>query len=59
MHWWVLIVLGLLALLALAGRIYRQVDRMRSAQLRVEGLAYLLAQLEAMHPSTFGRGAAV
>lgn len=46
--------LGLLALLALAGRIYRQVDRMRSAQLRVEGLAYLLAQLEAMHPSTFG-----
>ncbi|MFF9105669.1 hypothetical protein ACF1AU_34525 [Streptomyces rubrogriseus] len=34
-HWWVLVVLGLLGLLALAGCAYRQVDQMRSAQLTV------------------------
>ncbi|MFJ9105616.1 restriction endonuclease [Streptomyces sp. NPDC102405] len=52
-HWWVLVLLGLLALLALAGWIYRQVDQMRSAQLRVEGLTYSLGQLDAMHHSAF------
>ncbi|MEV8297464.1 restriction endonuclease [Streptomyces rochei] len=52
-HWWVLVVLGLLALLALAGWAYRQVDQMRSAQLRVGGLAYSLGQLDAMHHSAF------
>ncbi|AEY94386.1 putative transmembrane restriction endonuclease (plasmid) [Streptomyces hygroscopicus subsp. jinggangensis 5008] len=52
-HWWVLVVLGLLALLAGAGWIYRQVDQMRSAQLRVEGLTYSLGQLDAMHHSAF------
>lgn len=45
-HWWVMVVLGLLALLALAGWIYRQVDQMRSAQLRGEGLTYSLGQRE-------------
>ncbi|MDQ1064625.1 sensor histidine kinase regulating citrate/malate metabolism [Streptomyces canus] len=52
-HWWVLVVLGLLALLVLAGWIYRQVDQMRTTQLRVEGLTYSLGQLDAMHHSTF------
>ncbi|WP_329167530.1 restriction endonuclease (plasmid) [Streptomyces sp. NBC_01717] len=52
-HWWVLVVLGLLALLVLAGWLYRQVDQMRSAQLRVEGLTYSLGQLDAMHHSAF------
>jgi restriction system protein len=52
-HWWVLVVLGLLALLALAGWIYRQVDQMRSAQLRVGGLTYSLGQLDAMYHSAF------
>jgi hypothetical protein len=52
-HWWVLVVLGLLALLTLAGWLYRQVDQMRSAQLRVEGLTYSLGQLDAMHHSAF------
>jgi restriction system protein len=52
-HWWVLVVLGLLALLAGAGLIYRKVDQMRSAQLRVEGLTYSLGQLDAMHHSAF------
>ncbi|MFD7059005.1 restriction endonuclease [Streptomyces sp. NPDC059906] len=52
-HWWVLVVLGLMALLALAGWAYRQVDQMRSAQLRVGGLTYSLGQLDAMHHSAF------
>ncbi|MEU2159090.1 restriction endonuclease [Streptomyces sp. NPDC019396] len=52
-HWWVLVMLSLLALLAVAGWIYQQVDRMRSAQLRVEGLTYSLGQLDAMHHSAF------
>ncbi|WP_199811669.1 restriction endonuclease [Streptomyces sp. NRRL S-340] len=52
-HWWVLVVLGLLALLAGAGRIYRQGDQMRSAQLGVEGLNYSPGQLDAMHHSAF------
>ncbi|MET7745965.1 restriction endonuclease [Streptomyces sp. NPDC005385] len=52
-HWWVLVVLGLLAVLALAAWIYRQIDRMRSARLRVQGLTYSLGQIDAMHHSTF------
>ncbi|MFD4716169.1 restriction endonuclease [Streptomyces sp. NPDC058430] len=52
-QWWVLVVLGFLALLLLAGWIYRQVDQMRSARLRVEGLTYSLGQLDAMHHSAF------
>ncbi|MFF1399352.1 restriction endonuclease [Streptomyces sp. NPDC058287] len=52
-HWWILLVLGLLTLLLLAGWIYRQVDQMRSPQLRVEGLTYSLGQLDAMHHSAF------
>lgn len=52
-HWWVLVVLGLLALGVLVGWVYRQVGRMRSAQLRVEGLTYSLSQLDAMHHSAF------
>ncbi|MGW4551819.1 restriction endonuclease [Streptomyces violaceorubidus] len=52
-HWWVLVVLGLLALFALAGWAYRQADQMRSAQLRVRGLTYSLGQLDAMHHSAF------
>ncbi|MER5973493.1 restriction endonuclease [Streptomyces sp. NPDC002055] len=52
-HWWILLVLGLLALFVFVGWVYRQVDRMRSAQIRVEGLTYSLGQLDAMHHSTF------
>ncbi|MFD4633936.1 restriction endonuclease [Streptomyces sp. NPDC058284] len=52
-HWWVLVVLGFLALLVLAAWIYRQVDQVRSARLRVEGLTYSLAQLDAMHHTAF------
>lgn len=52
-HSWVLVVLGLVALLVLAGWIYRQVDQVRSEQLRVEGLTYSLGQLDAMHHSAF------
>ncbi|MEU1502587.1 restriction endonuclease [Streptomyces sp. NPDC005732] len=52
-NWWVLVVLGLLAMLALTAWIYRQIDRMRSARLRVQGLTYSLDQIDAMHHSAF------
>ncbi|MFF1717365.1 restriction endonuclease, partial [Streptomyces sp. NPDC058268] len=52
-NWWVLVVLALLALLVLAAWVYRQVDQMRSAQVRVEGLMYSLGQLDAMHHGAF------
>ncbi|MEZ3181258.1 restriction endonuclease [Streptomyces pimonensis] len=52
-HWWVLIVLGLSASVALAGWTHRRVGRMRSARLRVEALTYSLGQLDAMHHSAF------
>ncbi|MFE5029510.1 restriction endonuclease [Streptomyces sp. NPDC056656] len=52
-HWWVLLVLGFLSLLALAGWIYKGVEQMRSARLRVEGLTYSLGQLDGMHHSAF------
>lgn len=52
-HWWILVVLGLLALCVLAAWICQQVDRMRWARLRVEGLTYSLGQLDAMHHSAF------
>ncbi|MFD0032899.1 hypothetical protein ACWGDS_37835 [Streptomyces sp. NPDC055059] len=32
-HWWILVVLGFLVLLLLAGWMYRQVDQMCSARL--------------------------
>ncbi|MFJ8804321.1 restriction endonuclease [Streptomyces sp. NPDC102487] len=52
-HWWVLVVIGLLVVLALAAWIYRRIDRMRSARLRVQGLTYSLGQIDAMHHSAF------
>ncbi|MGW0909458.1 restriction endonuclease [Streptomyces sp. NPDC002853] len=52
-NWWMLVVLALVALLALAGWLYRHFERIRSAQLRVEGLTYSLGQLDAMHHSAF------
>ncbi|MCN9242312.1 restriction endonuclease [Streptomyces sp. RY43-2] len=52
-HWWVLLVLGLLALLVLAAWIHQKVDRIRSARLRVDGLTYSLGELDAMHHSAF------
>ncbi|MFD5724344.1 restriction endonuclease [Streptomyces sp. NPDC127036] len=52
-HWWVLVVLGLLAVHALAVWIYWQIDRMQSARLRVQGLTYSLGQIDAMHHSAF------
>ncbi|MFD3518476.1 restriction endonuclease [Streptomyces sp. NPDC058657] len=52
-NWWILIVLGVLALLVLAGFVHRQVGRMRAAQLRGEGLTYSLGQIDAMHHNAF------
>ncbi|MFJ8028816.1 restriction endonuclease [Streptomyces sp. NPDC096311] len=52
-HWWTLVVLGLLAALARAAWIYRQIDRIRSARLRVQGLTYSLDQIDAMHHGAF------
>ncbi|KUF14691.1 restriction endonuclease [Streptomyces silvensis] len=52
-HWWVLVVLGLVAAATLATWCYRRIDQIRSAQLRVEGLSYSLSQIDAMHHSAF------
>ncbi|MFH8492395.1 restriction endonuclease [Streptomyces longisporoflavus] len=52
-NWWVLVALALVALLALAGWVYRRIDQMRSAQLRVQGLTYSLSQLDGMHHTAF------
>ncbi|WP_133243249.1 hypothetical protein [Streptomyces scopuliridis] len=41
-----------MALLVVAGWIYPGMDRMRSAQLRTQGLSYLLGRLDAMHLTT-------
>lgn len=45
--------IGVLALLALAGWFYQRADRQRAAQVRTQGLAYSLGQLDAMHHTVF------
>jgi len=52
-HWWVLLLLGLLALLALGGLLQQKRQRARWAAVRTRALRYGLAQLDALHHSRF------
>ncbi len=52
-HWWVLVVLGTLALLAGGGWLYQKQHRARWERVRAQGLRYGLDQLDALHHSRF------
>ena len=52
-HWWVLLLLGLLALLALGGLLQQKRQRARWEAVRTRALRYGLAQLDALHYSRF------
>ncbi|WP_406516193.1 restriction endonuclease [Streptomyces sp. NBC_00873] len=52
-HWWVLIVLGAIAVLAGGGWLYQKQQNARWEAVRAQGLRYGLAQLDALHHSRF------
>ncbi|MEU9095241.1 restriction endonuclease [Streptomyces sp. NPDC087901] len=52
-HWWVLIVLGMLAVLAGGGWLYQKQQQARWEAVRAQGLRYELPQLDALHHSQF------
>lgn len=52
-HWWVLIVIGTLAVLAGAGWLYQQQQSRRWEAVRAQGLRYGLSQLDGLHHSRF------
>ncbi|MGW1105882.1 restriction endonuclease [Streptomyces sp. NPDC002540] len=52
-HWWVLVVLGTLVVLAGGSRLYRQQQKARWEAVRAKRLRYALPQLDALHHSRF------
>lgn len=52
-HWWVLIVLGALGVLAGGGWLYQKQQQARWEAVRAQGLRYELPQLDALHHSQF------
>lgn len=52
-HWWVLIGLGVLAVLAAGGRLRRKQQQARWETVHAQGLRYELHQLDALHHSQF------
>ncbi|MEV7863218.1 restriction endonuclease [Streptomyces hirsutus] len=52
-HWWVMVVIGVLAVLAGGGRLYQKQQRARWEAVRAQGLRYGLSQLDALHHSRF------
>ncbi|MEU6708088.1 restriction endonuclease [Streptomyces wuyuanensis] len=52
-HWWVLIVVSALGVLAGSGWLYQKQQRARWEAVRAQGLRYGLAQLDALHHSRF------
>ncbi|WP_112469576.1 restriction endonuclease [Streptomyces triticisoli] len=52
-HWWVLVVVLMLAVLAGAGWLYNRHQQARWEAVRAQGLRYGLAQLDALHHSRF------
>ncbi|MFF2729743.1 restriction endonuclease [Streptomyces sp. NPDC058008] len=52
-NWWVLVVIGLLAVLAGGGRLYQRQQRAQWEAVRTQGLRYGLPQLDALHHTQF------
>ncbi len=52
-HWWVLVLVILFAALAAVGWVYNRQQQARWDAVRAQGLRYGLAQLDALHHSTF------
>ncbi|MFI1252737.1 restriction endonuclease [Streptomyces netropsis] len=52
-HWWILIVVGALAVTTGVGRLYQKRQRARWEAVRAQGLRYGLPQLDALHHSRF------
>ncbi|WP_326755370.1 restriction endonuclease [Streptomyces hirsutus] len=52
-HWWVMVVIGVLAVLAGGGRLYQKQQQARWEAVRAQGLRYGLSQLDALHHSRF------
>ncbi|MFF5932083.1 restriction endonuclease [Streptomyces sp. NPDC012508] len=52
-HWWVLVVLGVLTVLAGGGRLHRKRQRDRWQAVRAQGLRYALSELDALHHTRF------
>lgn len=52
-HWWVLIVIGVLAVLAGGGWLYQERQRARWEAVRAQGLRYGLSRLDTLHHSQF------
>ncbi|MFF2410496.1 restriction endonuclease [Streptomyces sp. NPDC058092] len=52
-HWWILIVIGALAVLASGGWLYQKQQRARWEAVRTQGLRYGISQLDALHHSRF------
>ncbi|MFJ1618567.1 restriction endonuclease [Streptomyces sp. NPDC088251] len=52
-HWWILIAIGVLAVLAGCGWLYHKQQQARWEAVRAQGLRYGLPQLDALHHSQF------
>ncbi|MGW6833870.1 hypothetical protein ACWGCI_10740 [Streptomyces sp. NPDC054949] len=52
-HWWILVAIGVLALLGGGGWIYQQQQKAQREAVRAQGLRYGLSQLDALHHSRF------
>ncbi|MGW7283591.1 restriction endonuclease [Streptomyces sp. NPDC054844] len=52
-HWWVLVVVLVLAVLAVAGWLYNRQQRAQWEAVRAQGLRYGLPQLDALHHARF------
>ncbi|MEV6962971.1 restriction endonuclease [Streptomyces sp. NPDC051207] len=52
-HWWIMVAVGALAVLAGAGRLHQKQQRARWEAVRAQGLRYGLSQLDALHHARF------
>ncbi|MHB9856845.1 restriction endonuclease [Streptomyces sp. YIM S03343] len=52
-HWWVMVVIGVIAVLAGGGWLYHRQQQARWEAVRTQGLRYGLSQLDALHHSRF------
>ncbi|MFD9442286.1 restriction endonuclease [Streptomyces sp. NPDC060006] len=52
-HWWVLLLLGVVAAALAGGWLYQRAQRAKWEQVRAQGLRYALGQLDALHHQQF------